>query len=585
MTNPFDSTRFLGYVNEVSPKGIRIHVPSARLLSRFRHEGIQFPGGNVGEFALVEGDRFGFLVRILSMKLPDSERKALSEKAVCEDDSSFHPIVEAEVLISFSGTHPETVERTISRFPEIGAKVYSCPSLVLTNLLGHATDIKDNAPITVLGRLSANGLECPVSLDSIFGRHCAVVGTTGSGKSWTVARLLQSLMSQTANKVVLLDPTGEYSSLDDNRMVKSAKVGTNCHFPYENLRVSDLFTLLRPTGQAQRPVLMEAIRSLKTVQVSSSRVDNPLQAYMENGCLKKIGKTKSPVISFQHSNVTKIDDGYCSFNITNLFNQVSEECVYPSGTSNNYAVWGGYDQRTSDYQSSLRLRIQELITSKEFNDLFHFRNHENDSSSSLIDLFSDFLKSEDRCLFRIDFSNTTSVFNAREILANCIARHLYESAKHGSFRNQPILVVVDEAHLFVNKNLIDADQALLPLDAFDLIAKECRKYGLFLCLATQMPRDIPVGTLSQMGAFIVHRLINDQDRKVIEAACSSASYSSLAYLPILGPGEALVTGADFPMPLLLKIDRPRTPPRSETPRFSKRKSMPSQLEDDNREMK
>ena len=109
--------------------------------------------------------------------------------------------------------------------------------------------------------------------------------------------------------------------------------------------------------------------------------------------------------------------------------------------------------------------------------------------------------------------------------------------------------------------------------AFDLIAKKCRKYGLFLCLATQMPRNIPVGTLSQMGSFIVHRLINDQDRKVVEAACSSASHSSLAYLPALGPGEALVTGVDFPMPLLLKIDRPRTPPRSDTPKLLG-KSMP-----------
>ena len=567
----FDSTRFLGYVDEVSPKGIRIHVPSARLLSRFRHEGIQFPGGNVGEFALVEGDRFGFLVRILSLKLPDSERKALSEKTVCEDDSSFHPIVEAEVLISFSGTHPETVERTISRFPEIGAKVYSCPSLVLSNLLGYATDIKDNAPMTVLGRLSANGLECPVSLDSIFGRHCAIVGTTGSGKSWTVARLLQSLMSQTANKVVLLDPTGEYSSLDDNKMVKSATVGTNCHFPYENLRVSDLITLLRPTPQSQRPVLMEAIRSLKTIRITESLAPNPLVDYLDNGCLVKQNREKKKLLGFQYINVSRIDDGYCSFNINRLAQQICEECVSQTGRTDD--KWGFREQKMFDYQASLKMRIQELLSSNEFDAIFHFSNSSS-GSQSLVESFTEFLTSMDQSVFRIDISRTTAMFNAREILANCIGRHLYESAKRESFRRQPILVFVDEAHLVVNKNLIDADQSIVPLDAFDLIAKECRKYGLFLCLATQMPRDIPIGTLSQMGTFIVHRLINDQDRKVVEAACSSASHSSLAYLPALGPGEALVTGADFPMPLLLKIDRPRTPPRSDTPRFSKRNAVP-----------
>ncbi len=82
-----------------------------------------------------------------------------------------------------------------------------------------------------------------------------------------------------------------------------------------------------------------------------------------------------------------------------------------------------------------------------------------------------------------------------------------------------------------------------------------------------MPRDIPVGTLSQMGTFIVHRLINEQDKKVIETACSSATRSALAYLPALGAGEVLFTGVDFPMSVMLKIQEPTIPPDSSTPRL------------------
>jgi len=104
---------------------------------------------------------------------------------------------------------------------------------------------------------------------------------------------------------------------------------------------------------------------------------------------------------------------------------------------------------------------------------------------------------------------------------------------------------------------------------FDLIAKECRKYGLFLCLATQMPRDIPTGTLSQMGAFIVHRLINHYDKEAIESACSSANKTTLSYLPILGAGEAILMGVDFPMPVMLKIHKPKVEPNSSTPQFKK----------------
>lgn len=570
MTNLFDSTRFLGYVNEVSPKGIRIHVPSARLLSRFRHEGIQFPGGNVGEFALAEGDRFGFLVRILSLKLPDSERKALSEKAVCEDDTTFHPVADAEILFSFAGTHPDKVERTISRFPEIGAKVYSCPALVLNDLLNHATDVLDNSPVTALGSLTVNGLECPVPLDSVFGRHCAIVGTTGSGKSWTVARLLQALISKTANKVVLLDPTGEYSSLDQNKAVLSFQVGVNCHFPYESLHVSDLFYLLRPTAQSQRPVLLEAIRSLKTVRIALSKKDPLICGQIENECLKKVGFSKRHVRNFQYTYEKELDEDNCAFNFKRLSAQIRYECVK---SPNNPNEWEVFDPKMYDFQTAMVFRIRSLLATKSYNDVLRLSGNSDGKSSSIPDIINSFLEDSQRSVVRLDFSAVSSSFNIRELVANAIANYLYEKAKDEVFMEKPIIVFVDEAHLFLNKRLIDADQSILPLDAFDLIAKECRKYGLFLCLSTQMPRDIPVGTLSQMGSFIVHRLINDQDRKVVEAACSSASYSSLAYLPTLGPGEALVTGVDFPMPLLLKIDRPRIPPKSDTPKLLG-KSMP-----------
>jgi DNA helicase HerA-like ATPase len=83
-----------------------------------------------------------------------------------------------------------------------------------------------------------------------------------------------------------------------------------------------------------------------------------------------------------------------------------------------------------------------------------------------------------------------------------------------------------------------------------------------------MPRDIPVDTLSQIGTFIVHRLINHFDKDSIANACSSANKSSLDFLPTLGAGEAILMGVDFPMPVTLKIDVPDTLPDSHTPQFT-----------------
>jgi len=124
---------------------------------------------------------------------------------------------------------------------------------------------------------------------------------------------------------------------------------------------------------------------------------------------------------------------------------------------------------------------------------------------------------------------------------------------------------VDEAHQFLNKKVKDEYSIETELNAFEKIAKECRKQGLFLVLATQMPRDIPVGVLSQFGTFIVHRLINQRDRETIEYACSEATKNALSFLPILAPGEAILAGVDFPMPVMLKIRKPNFTPDSDTP--------------------
>lgn len=572
--NPFDTTRFMGYVNEVSPQKVCIHFPSAWLLSQFRVNGEVFPSGNVGEYVVIEGARYGFVAKISSLKLPDSERKALSERAVNDEASQFHPIAEAELLMSFRMTNPHGIEKTASRFPEIGSRVYAVSAAYVQQILSSNNQRPElrKVPTVDIGKLVSSGVEISLPLNALFGKHCAIVGTTGSGKSHSVSRLLEALVAETGNKIVILDPTGEYSTFDIDEAVESRIMGTTCHFPYRQLKVADLFYLLRPTAQSQRPILAQAIRSLKTVSLARELGDQTLMAHItEQGYLKKLNMEKRPVLNFQYTHINEIEDEICSFDITKLCFQIKEECIYETSANNDTARWGGMDNKTNDFQASLKLRIQELLSSSEFNALFNFKGDQTDKSISVVDLFKSFLEDSKKQVLRLDFSRISSAFSAREIVANAIAQFLYGQAKDGVYLKSPTVMFLDEAHLFVNKRLLDADQNVVPLDAFDLIAKECRKFGLFLCLSTQMPRDIPIGTLSQMGAFVVHRLINEQDRRTVEMACSSASQTALAYLPALGPGEALITGVEFAMPLVVKVAMPRYRPNSETPQLSCKK--------------
>ena len=567
MKKIFDSSCFLGYVNQVSPQGVRIHFPSSKLLNNFRHEGTLFNGANVGDFVVIEGVRYGFLARIVDLSLPDSERKSIDEKSIHESESIFHPIATAELLLSFDLYCPDKLEKTVAHFPPIGAKVFACSENLLKDYIksfGAQNDECCNV-YAEIGALSSHRLPCSVSINSIFNRHCAVVGTTGGGKSWTVARLIESLKKQTCNKVILIDATGEYEGTADKNYI----LGSDAYFPYTKLTIADLFYLLRPTGQSQRPILLEAIRSLKLVRIAQT---DPLYSSKTSSCqititpagqLQKANQQKRPVKLGFYVYRDKINNSLCDFDINNLIGQINEECVYQSSRLGD-AYYGDRNLKDYDYQTSLICRIAELLSNPIFSNLFGF-SKDIPALTSITDAIDTFLKSKDEQILRICFSQVPSSFFAKEIVANALASHMLSFAREGKFLSSPLVMCLDEAHQFLNKNVSDDFFSTQPLDAFDSIAKECRKYGLFLCLSTQIPRDIPIGTLSQIGTFIVHRLINDQDRKMIESACSSANKNSLSLLPVLGAGEALLLGVDFPMPLTLKIKAPSNPPNSKTP--------------------
>ncbi|SOE17788.1 uncharacterized protein DUF853, partial [Hoeflea halophila] len=108
-------------------------------------------------------------------------------------------------------------------------------------------------------------------------------------------------------------------------------------------------------------------------------------------------------------------------------------------------------------------------------------------------------------------------------------------------------------------------------DAFGLIAKEGRKYGLTTVIATQRPRDVPQDVLSQLGALFVHRLTNDRDRETIERACGDLDRSAAAFIPSLSQGEAIIVGPDLPAPLPIRMKAPEKgqQPESHGPNYQK----------------
>lgn len=562
--NPFKQEYFLGYINQVLPQFVKIHFPSSVLLNGFTHFGKEFNGGLVGSFVVIEGDKYGFLGRITELSLPESERLALNEKAF--QTNEYHPTGKIEILLSFDLYDPFNVKKGLTSYPNIGAKVFvSSGDLVQEYMSRFGLKVGDETKPVQLGSLvSSPETRVNVNLQSIFGRHCAVVGTTGGGKSFTVSKLIESLIS-TGNKTILIDATGEYEEIGKSELSINVILGTDTFFHYRNLTVSDMFVLLRPSGQVQQPILLEAIQTLKLVEIASR--ENKLPTDVKDGVYIKIKKEKKPFIDLYNEYSSEIEKENAEFDITKLTQQLRRECVYDSNSyGEDLTHWGDIDKRKWDNSTSLFLRTETLIQSEHFKEIFGF-NKPKDSSNEVVKIINDFYSDPSKKFLRISFENVGFDFQAREILANAIGKFLLNKARIGSYKSEPLTLLIDEAHQFLNKKVKDEYFDAMSLDSFDSIAKECRKHGLFLCIATQMPRDIPAGTLSQMGTFIVHRLINHNDKEAVANSCSSANRNTLDFLPILGEGEAILTGVDFPMPIIMKFDKPVIEPNSGTPKL------------------
>ena len=545
---PFSHNYFLGYVNEVTPQYIKIHFPSSILLNKFHFEGISYTGGGVGNFVVIEGDEYGFLAQLTEVKLSDSEKKELTEKAIEHKDSDFHPIGKAELLLSFSVYEPQKIEKTVSKYPSIGAKVYSCSDDQIAKYVkqfGYKGN--DDNMYASLGRLTSNNVECKVALNSLFGRHCAVVGTTGGEKSWTISKLIEEITKETDNKVILIDATGEYEELVKYK--NQCVIGEKVYFSFKEMTNSDFCFLFREHSPNTSNALCEAINSLKLI-------------YLNKFDGVKIGKNVTEVnriITENTSNLYGTD-----FDIQELPNQIKNECVKQG--------WKGiYEEDTFKlgYCSHLISRVDAFLQNSVIQKAFGI-NINKEGSKDINDIINEFIDIPESKVLRIGFEKLSYDFGIREIIVDFISLKLLEKSRKEKFQESPLVLFIDEAHQFLNKRISADDDSSFYLQNIEFIAKEARKNGLFLCLATQMPRDIPIGTLSQMGTFIVHRLINEQDKKAIENAVSSASRNSLSFLPILGEGEALLVGVDFPMPLLLKIDEPTVKPNSKTPKLGKR---------------
>ena len=556
---------FLGVTSSVTARTVDVNLSDAGRSSGSHFSGARYGRGEVGEFVLIEGQQSLLLGRIAEIRLREPERRSLTRNFSGSNDLDALGQIQ---LLGSVAIDSLRVTAGVDAYPRLGDPVYAAPHrfIALLPRLMEAAGSDVETVTLVLGTVDV-AHESPVAIkpERLFGRHCAILGATGGGKSWTAARIIEECLKHRA-KLILVDATGEYRDFAGKNIrhchlgepVAKAAGSTASSLPPTSFLESDFVALFEPAGKVQGPKLRAAIRSLRLAALKPDLTNS--------GYIRKHDQPKQPILDAESDPrfSAKLDNPQQAFDVTKLVLQIEQECVWPNGGSQrspDNTRWGGADEGSYANCLALFSRINGVLTSPAFTCVFA-AGHE----SSLTKSIEEFSTSDAHRLLRICLSGVSYEYRAREIIANVIGRHLLTQARVGAFKERPMVVLVDEAHNFVGRHL-GAEDYQARLDAFEIIAKEGRKYGLVLCLVSQRPRDITEGVLSQMGTLIVHRLTNDHDREVVERACGEIDRAASAFLPNLRPGEAAIIGTDFPIPLTIQISAPHTKPQSDGPAF------------------
>lgn len=455
--------------------------------------------------------------------------------------------------------------------------------------------------------------EVKIDIDKFFGSHSAVLGNTGSGKSCTIASMLQTLYklennSATGSTFIFFDVNGEYKqafkNLKDNKDIQVTNFSidteaTNEKFqlPHWFLNIDEWALLLKASEKSQLPILRNALgftQNLSQEIISHIYACNIMYVYehWESSVTKRqriislIDKSK---IAIDYS---KLDAKFGNFsnkqeednfkisvknyikedvNIDLKFNSDYFEFKDLEQALENAILYEEYhgNKQIRDYCSSMITRFKSI---KEREDFKFLTTTQNDKSiDEYIYSLLGIEKPEDNAIKKnqviiIDLNSAND--ETVEVISCVISRLIFEKLKTAKDRNQfPINLVLEEAHRYIStesgKIFGDANRI------FERIAKEGRKYGMFLLVSSQRPSELSRTVLSQCSNFIVHRIQNPEDLSHIRQITPHISETILKRLPSIPTQHALIFGHSVNLPTTFKVNEANPKPKSDNNEISK----------------
>ncbi|MQB43193.1 ATP-binding protein [Rhizobium sp. ICMP 5592] len=558
---------FLGRVGSVAGSTVSVRQAESVASGISIIGGRSYRVGQVGSFVRIpQGyhDLYGVISEVGAQATPETLQDARQRG-------------ESWMTVQLVGEIVETsFERGISQYPGINDEVH----LVTEDDLARIYGVVDAGQITI-GRLAgAESIPVRIDLDRLVTRHSAVLGSTGSGKSTTIASLLRSICSGgpaggcASARILLIDIHGEYGDA-----LKS---------------VAAVFRV-NPTGEDEKPLYVPywAMDTLELVEFLMGSIDER----PSTGILDKIQAAKLAVAD----GVDGIDINALTVNTPLPFSlkQLWFELIEPE-----YKTWADKertkpaieeegnaetlkppkykapgagsalpDMNTADVLNIRRqlTQMRSRLLDRQYDFMLHPGEWEPDLKGKPEKDLPELLESwfgHDKPITVLDLSGVPSQVLIR--LIGGILNITYEALFWGRSlpeggRARPGLVVMEEAHRYLGK---DSDNPAR--DMVQRIVKEGRKFGVGAMIVSQRPSEIDETILSQCGTLLALRLSNSADQAKVKSALPDSLSGLVDTLPVLRTGEAIVMGEAARLPIRCRIDLPPegSRPNSEDPPVS-----------------
>ena len=473
------------------------------------------------------------IVMVSSLKIGGADEEGISDGCIAQVD------ILGEITTNRT-TRQTQFFRGVRSFPVLNEAVFNMMPEELELIFN-----RENEHCIQVGRLHQDrNIIAKVRTDDLLSKHFAIIGSTGSGKSCTVALVLQSILQTNRNAhVVLFDPHNEYShSFGD---LAEVITGETLDLPLWMFNFEEsvefLTSEIEDQAREEQEILHDVILKAKQM-FERSRQQGDVTAQAKIDDIEKELARVAPHISLDSPVPYRVRDviRLLDHNMGKLEN------------SNNLAP----------YMRLIR-RIRTFTTDPRYQ--FVFRNQA--APSSINDVIGRIFRIPvaGKPISILDLSSIPS--DTLNIVVSVISRLALDLAVW-SERKIPILLVCEEAHRYIPADKTSGFKSTRR--SISRIAKEGRKYGVSLAIISQRPSELEPSTLSQCSTIFSMRLSNETDQSFVKAAIPDGASELLAFLPSLGTAEAMVFGesVNMPMRVVLNTVAERYRPHSSSARFT-----------------